>query len=148
MLTKMKKNMKIMRMEGSYQQNDTITMMKRKRMKITMTMRMRMMMTLLMTTPGAHFLIAHTHNNSNDSYNLPSKKDQTPFAKEIGREVARLQSMEHLVSPSNLITNNCTDYYKNDYHKYDMDLPLYKLDPFTTEAYVNKCVTLLKNFPT
>jgi len=67
-----------------------------------------------------------THSDLDNSYNV-----------EIG-EVARLQATEHLVSPNNL--NRCTDYHKYDYHKCDADLPLYKLDPFTTGAYVNKCV--------
>ena len=39
------------------------------------------------------------------------------------------------------MTTNChNDYHKYDYHKYDADLPLCKLDHFTTGAYVNKCV--------
>jgi len=63
-----------------------------------------------------------------------------PFTNEIGGEGARLQSTEPLVSSNNVITNCLTDYHKYDYHKYDADLPLYKLDPFTTGAYVNKCV--------
>jgi len=41
------------------------------------------------------------------------------------------------------LTTNC---HKFDYHKYDADLPLYKLDPFTTGAYVHKCVNK-KLFP-
>jgi len=45
-----------------------------------------------------------------------------------------------MVSPNNLITNCHNNYCKYDYHKYDADLPLYKFDPFTKGAYVNKCV--------
>ena len=52
-----------------------------------------------------------------------------------------MQPTEHLVSPKNLITTHRNDYCKYDYHKYyDADLLLYKLDPFTTGVYVNKCV--------
>jgi len=44
----------------------------------------------------------------------------------------------------NLICHN--DNHKNDYHKYDADLLLAKLDPFTTGAYVQKCINQ-KLFP-
>jgi len=45
MLMKMKKNIKIMRMKGSYQQHDITTMRKRKRM--TRMMMMKRMMPML-----------------------------------------------------------------------------------------------------
>ncbi len=78
-------------------------------------------------------LLNFTHND----LDVPSKKEnQTPIGNEIGGKVAKLQATEHLVSPNNLTMNCC----KYDCHKYDVDLPLYKLDPFTTGAYVNKCV--------
>ena len=57
-----------------------------------------------------------------------------------------MQPTEHLVSPTNLNLIHHNDNCKNDYHKYDVDLPLSKLDPFTTGAYVQKCVNQ-KLFP-
>jgi len=79
---------------------------------------------------------------------VPSKtRNQTPIGNEIGGEVAKLQATEHMVSCNNLIMNCCSDYCKYDYHRYDADLPLYKCDPFTTGAYVNKCVNENKLFP-
>jgi len=57
MLMMMKKNMKIMRMKGSCQQNNITTM--RKRMRMTMMMMTRLTLTSSTTTPGTHFLIAH-----------------------------------------------------------------------------------------
>jgi len=51
---KMKKNTKIMMITGNYHQKDMMTMRKRKRKrKMTTTLK------LLMTTHGAHYLIAH-----------------------------------------------------------------------------------------
>jgi len=64
--------------------------------------------------------------------NVTSKKDQAPFAKGNVGEVARSQPTEHLVSSNNLVTNHHADY-----HKYDADLPLHKLDTFTKGAYVS-----------
>jgi len=51
-----------------------------------------------------------------------------------------LQATEHLVSPTNLNLSHHNDNHKYDYHKYDMDLLVIKLDPFTTAAYVHKCI--------
>ena len=51
-----------------------------------------------------------------------------------------MQATEHLVSPTNLNLSCHNDNCKNDYHKYDADLPVAKLDPFTTGAYVQKCI--------
>ena len=85
-----------------------------------------------------HSLPNCTHDNDLD---VPSKKrNQTPIGNEIGGEVVKLQAIEHFVSPNNLTMNCHNDYCKFDYYKYDVDLPPYKLDPFTTGAYVNKCV--------
>jgi len=44
------------------------------------------------------------------------------------------QATEHLVSPTNLNSSRHNDNHKNDYHKYDADLPVAKLDPFTIGA--------------
>jgi len=49
-----------------------------------------------------------------------------------------LQANENLVSQTNLNSSHRNDNPKYDYHKYDMDLPVIKLDPFTTAAYVHK----------
>ena len=49
-----------------------------------------------------------------------------------------MQANENLVSPTNLNSSHCNDNRKYDYHKYDMDLLVNKLDPFTTAAYVQK----------
>jgi len=51
----MKKNMKIMMLTENYKQDKMITMRKGKRMTMTMIL----MTTLLMTTPGTHYLIIH-----------------------------------------------------------------------------------------
>jgi len=51
----MKKNMKIMMITENYKQNKMITMRRRKRMTMTMIM----LTTLLMTTPGTHYLIIY-----------------------------------------------------------------------------------------
>ena len=51
-----------------------------------------------------------------------------------------MQAKENLVSPTNLNSSHHHDNHKYDYHKYDMDLLVNKLDPFTTAAYVHKCV--------
>jgi len=84
-----------------------------------------------------------THND----LDVPSRKrNQTPIGNETNGEIAKLQATEHLISPNNLILSHCNDYCKYDYHKYDADLPVYKLDPFTTGAYVHKCVNK-KLFP-
>jgi len=45
-----------------------------------------------------------------------------------------------LVSPNNWNSSHCNDNCKYDCHKYDADLPVSKLDPFTTGAYVYKCI--------
>ncbi len=58
----------------------------------------------------------------------------------IDGKVATSQANENLVSPTNLNLSRHNDNRKNDNHKYDMDLPVSKLDPFTTGAYVQKCV--------
>jgi len=68
------------------------------------------------------------------------EKNQIPITNEIGGEVAMLQATENLVSPTNLNLSHCNDNCKNDYHKYDADLPVAKVDPFTTGAYVQKCM--------
>ena len=60
--------------------------------------------------------------------------------------VGRWKHPKQLVTPTNLNSSHCNDNCKNDYHKYDMDLPVAKLDPFTTGAYVKKCVNQ-KLFP-
>ncbi len=118
-MKKRNKNLTIMWTKGSYQQQYITTMRRRKRM-MTTTMK-KMMMRMMMTVPGAS-LPNCTHND----LDVPSKKG----------ELAKPQAIEHLVSPNNLTTN----HHKFDYHKYDVDLPLYKLDPFTTGAYFNKSV--------
>ena len=51
-----------------------------------------------------------------------------------------MQAKENLVSQTNLNSSHRHDNHKYDYHKYDMDLPVNKLDPFTTAAYVHKCI--------
>ena len=72
---------------------------------------------------------------------VPSRKQKrTPIAHDIGGEEETSQATEQLVSPTNLNLSHRNDNRKNDYHKYDACLPLAKLDPFTTEAYVQKCV--------
>ena len=54
--------------------------------------------------------------------------------------MASSQAKENLVSQTNLNSSRRHDNHKYDYHKYDFDLPVNKLDPFTTAAYVHKCV--------
>jgi len=86
-------------------------------------------------------------NGTPNDLDVPSRKrNQTPIGNDIGGEVATVQPTEHLVSATNLNLSHRNDNCKNDYHKYDVGLPLAKLDPFTTGAYVQKCVNQ-KLFP-
>ncbi len=69
-LMKMNKNMTIMWMKGSYQQQYITTMRKTKRKRAMTTM---MMMRMAITVPGAQFLIAHIMI----WMSLPKKKSNT-----------------------------------------------------------------------
>ena len=99
-----------------------------------MTM-MTMMMTMTTTAPGGHCLIAHIMI----WMSLP-ERNKKHIGNGIDEEVAALQAKENLVSQTNLNSSHHHDNHKYDYHKYDFDLPVNKLDPFTTAAYVHKCV--------
>jgi len=80
-------------------------------------------------------------NRTHNDLDVPSRKKQKKhIGNGIDEELATLQTKENLVSPTNLNSSHHSDNHKYDYHKYDMDLPVNKLDPFTTAAYVHKCV--------
>ena len=101
-------------------------MRRRKRRRKTTMTTMTATTTMMMTAPGSHCLIAHIM-----IWMSFPEKNQTPIGNDIGGEVATSQATEQLVSPTNLNSSHRNDNCKNDYHKYDADLPVAKLDPFT-----------------
>jgi len=79
-------------------------------------------------------------NRTHNDLHIPSTKtNEIPNENGIDVEVEKLQVTQHLVSP-NLLNSRSIDLQNYDCHKYDMDLPVAKLDPFTTGAHVTKCV--------
>ena len=79
-----------------------------------------------------------THNDC--ELHLKKKKIQQTVGIEIGGEVATSPANPNLVSQTQLNSTRPVENKKNDYHKYDHCMPVCKLDPFTTEAYISKCV--------
>jgi len=80
LMMKFKKNMKLMRMKGRYQQN-VITIIRKRKMRTTMVM---MMTTMLSTTiKGAHFLIAHIMIQMIHTMSLPKKEIKHPLQIEM-----------------------------------------------------------------
>jgi len=76
-----------------------------------------------------------THND----LDVPStKRNEIPSINGIDGEVAKSQATQHLVSPS--LNSNRYEFNNYDCNKYDMDLPVAKLDPFNIGAHVQKCV--------
>jgi len=79
-------------------------------------------------------------NRMHNDLHIPStKRNEIPNGNGIDVEVEKSQVTQHLVSP-NLLNSSSIDLQNYDCHKYDMDLPVAKLDPFTTGAHVTKCV--------
>ena len=79
-------------------------------------------------------------NRTHNDLHIPSTtRNEIPNENGIDVEVEKLQVTQHLVSP-NLLNSRSIDLQNYDCHKYDMDLPVAKLDPFTTGAHVTKCV--------
>jgi len=79
-------------------------------------------------------------NRTHNDLHIPStKRNEIPNENGIDVEVEKSQVTQHLVSP-NLLNSRSIDLQNYDCHKYDMDLPVAKLDPFTTGAHVTKCV--------
>lgn len=81
-------------------------------------------------------LPTRTHNDC--ELHLKNKKKTVGI--EIGGEVATSPANPNLVSQTQLNSTRPVENKKNDYHKYDHCMPVCKLDPFTTEAYISKCV--------
>jgi len=80
-------------------------------------------------------------NQTHNDLDVPSRKrNQTPIGNDFGGELATSQATEHLVSPKNWNSSCHHDHQKYDCHKYDADLPVSKLDRFTTGACVHKCI--------
>ncbi len=91
---------------------------------------------MIMTAPGSHCLIAHIMI----WMSLPEKEIKHPLEmKLVGRwQHCKQLNIWQVQQILNLSHHN--DNHKYDYHKYDVDLLVSKLDPFTTGAYVHKCV--------
>ncbi len=76
-----------------------------------------------------------THND----LDVPStKRNEIPSINGIDGEVAKSQVTQHLVSPN--LNSSHYEFNNYDCHKYDMDLPVAKLDPFSIGAHVQKCM--------
>jgi len=79
-------------------------------------------------------------NRMHNDLHIPSTKtNEIPNENGIDVEVENSQVAQHLVSP-NLLNSSSIGLQNYDCHKYDMDLPVAKLDPFTLGAHVTKCV--------
>jgi len=79
-------------------------------------------------------------NRTHNDLHIPSTKtNEIPNENGIDAEVENSQVAQHLVSP-NLLNSSSIGLQNYDCHKYDMDLPVAKLDPFTLGAHVTKCV--------
>jgi len=79
-------------------------------------------------------------NRTHNDLHIPSTKtNEIPNENGIDVEVENSQVAQHLVSP-NLLNSSSIGLQNYDCHKYDMDLPVAKLDPFTLGAHVTKCV--------
>jgi len=79
-------------------------------------------------------------NRTHNDLHIPStKRNEIPHENETDVEVENSQVAQHLVSP-NLLNSSSIGLQNYDCHKYDMDLPVAKLDPFTLGAHVTKCV--------
>ena len=72
-----------------------------------------------------------THNDLDVPY---TKRNEIPSGNGIDGEVAKSQATQHLVSPS--LNSNHYEFNNYDCHKYDMDLPVAKLDPFSIGVHV------------
>jgi len=78
-------------------------------------------------------------NCMHNDLDVPStKRNEIPSGNGIDGEVAKSQATQHLVSPN--LNSSHYDFNNCDCHKYDMDLPVAKLDPFSIGAHVQKCV--------
>ena len=78
-------------------------------------------------------------NRTHNDLDVPStKRNEIPSINGIDGEVAKSQATQHLVSPS--LNSNRYEFNNYDCNKYDMDLPVAKLDPFNIGAHVQKCV--------
>jgi len=75
------------------------------------------------------------HDSEDDSSIVPFKKQITPFSKTIVMEASQSQPIQHWVR-SNFLKN----HHPVSSNMFVEDMPVYKLVPFTTGAYVNKCI--------